>query len=94
MRTKRITLKKYDRPFRFKFHNTQTLRKSAESVIVRLDFKKGISGYGERMPMAYVTGEDCSTVFEVIPNSFVRKRASYSISVPFLPLREIEELFF
>jgi len=158
MRIVRINLYEYRKPFRFKFHNTQTLRASAESVIVRLELENGVLAYGESTPMAYVTGEDCSSVVNLIHNYFspilfsyeintiddvaklldqlesecrnrnishynsalgaidialldalgktqqlpvtnylgsiVRKRASYSISIPFLPLQKIEELFF
>ncbi|MBE9574092.1 MAG: hypothetical protein IMF20_03065 [Proteobacteria bacterium] len=158
MRIVRINLYKYDEPLRFKFHSTQTLRTSAESIIVRLEFENGILGYGESAPRTYVTGEDCSTVPLAIRNYFssilfcheintiddvekvldqlesecrnrsishynsalgsidtalldalgkfqklsvtdflgsiVRKKAPYSISIPLLPLQEIQELFF
>jgi L-alanine-DL-glutamate epimerase-like enolase superfamily enzyme len=70
MRIKRITLKKYDRPFRFKFHNTQTLRTHADSVIIQLEFENGILGCGESTPMDYITGEDCTTVVQVIEQCF------------------------
>jgi len=140
------------------FHSPQTLRAHAESIIVRLEFENGISGYGESTPRTYVTGEDCSTVVRVIQNFFssillsheiytiddvegvlnelerecfkrnilhynsalgaidialldalgnlqkvpvtkflgsiVREKALYSISIPFLPLQKIKELFF
>jgi len=123
-----------------------------------LEFENGISGYGESTPMTYVTGEDCSSVVQVIQNCFssilfsheihtiddvvgvlneleseclkrnilhynsalgaidialldalgklqkvpvtnflgsiVREKALYSISIPFLPLQKIKELFF
>jgi L-alanine-DL-glutamate epimerase-like enolase superfamily enzyme len=158
MKVTRISIYKYERPFRFKFHNTQTLRTSAESIVVRLEFNNGISGYGESTPMSYITGEDSSTVVQVLQNCFspillsremdtidhieslldeleneclsqnilqynsalgavdialldalgeyqqipltaflgsiVREKAPYSISVPFLPLEKIEELFY
>jgi L-alanine-DL-glutamate epimerase-like enolase superfamily enzyme len=70
MRIKRITLKKYDRPFRFKFHNTETLRTRADSVIIQLEFENGILGCGESTPMDYITGEDCTTVVKVIEQCF------------------------
>jgi len=158
MRIVRINLYKYDEPLKLEFHSTQTLRTSAESIIVRLEFENGILGYGESAPRTYVTGEDCSTVPLVIRNCFssilfsheiktiddvdkvlerlesechnrnishynsalgaidtalldalarfqklpvtnflgsiVRKRAPYSISIPLLPLKAIQELFF
>jgi len=158
MRIVKINLYKYDEPLKLKFHSTQTLRTSAESIIVRLEFENGILGYGESAPRTYVTGEDCSTVPLAIQNCFssilfcheintiddvekvldqlesecrnrsishynsalgaidtalldalgkfqklsvtdflgsiVRKKAPYSISIPLLPLQEIQELFF
>ncbi|UCG66659.1 MAG: hypothetical protein JSW12_06485 [Deltaproteobacteria bacterium] len=158
MRIVRINLYKYDEPLKLEFHSTQTLRTSAESIIVRLEFENGILGYGESAPRTYVTGEDCSTVplvirscfssilfsheiktiddvdkvlerlesechnrnishynsalgaidtalldalarFQKLPvtnflGSIVRKRVPYSISIPLLPLKEIQELFF
>jgi len=158
MKVVRINLYKYDEPLKFEFHSTQTLRTSAESIIVRLEFENGILGYGESAPRIYVTGEDCSTVpfvirscfssilfshdittidnvdnvldqlenechnnniahyssalgaidtalldalarFHELPvsnflGSIVRKRAPYSISIPLLPPKAIQELFF
>ncbi len=154
----KISLYQYNEPFKLRFHSSQTLRTKAESIIVRLEFKNGISGYGESSPRTYVTGESCSTVVQVIQNCFspilfsyainttddvervlneleneclkrdifhynsalgaidialldalgklqklpitnflgsiVRKKAPYSISVPFLPPEKIRELFF
>ena len=158
MKILKINTYKYNKSFRFNFHSTQTFRTSAESIIVRLEFENGISGYGESTPRDYVTGEDCSTVVQVIQNCFssillshgihtiddvegvlnkleseclkknilhynsalgaidialldalgklqkvpvtnflgsiVREKALYSISIPFLPLQKIKELFF
>lgn len=52
------------------FYSSHTLRTKAESLIVRLGFNNGISGYGESSPRAYVTGENCATVTEIIINRF------------------------
>jgi len=156
MKIVKISVKKYSKPFRFEYYSTQTFRTGAESVIVHLEFENGISGYGESIPMKYITGEDNSTVVQVIQDCFlpflfscgiatpahieslldqleneclkrgffhynsalgaidvalldalgasqglplinflgplVREEASYSISVPFLPLQKIQEL--
>lgn len=156
MKIVKINHYKYTKPFRINFHSTQTSRTGAKSIIIRLDFENGISGYGESTPMAYITGEDCSSVVKVIQNYFssllfsheiytiddvkavlnqleseclknnvlhyncalgaidialmdalgklqkvpitnflgplVRENATYSISIPFLPLKKIEEL--
>jgi len=157
MKILKINTYKYNKSFRFNFHSTQTFRTSAESIIVRLEFENGISGYGESTPMTYITGEDCSSVVQAIQNCFssillsheihtiddvegvlnkleseclkknilhynsalgaidialmdalgklqkvpvtnflgsiVREKALYSISIPFLPLQKIKELF-
>jgi len=157
MKILKINTYKYNKSFRFHFHSTQTFRTSAESIIVRLEFENGISGYGESTPMTYITGEDCSSVVQAIQNCFssillsheihtiddvegvlnkleseclkknilhynsalgaidialldalgklqkvpvtnflgsiVREKALYSISIPFLPLQKIKELF-
>jgi L-alanine-DL-glutamate epimerase-like enolase superfamily enzyme len=157
MKIEKISILQYKRPFRFEYHSTQTFRTGAESVILQLEFEDGLSGYGESIPMKYITGEDSSTVVNVIENCFspllfshgisklddiesilekleseclkkgifhynsamgaidialldalgkhrgvslthflgpiVREGAPYSISVPFLPLEKIRELF-
>ena len=157
MKITKINLYKYSKPFMFKFHNTQMRRTNAESILIQLELDEGFIAHGESTPMAYITGEDCSTVVQVIRNCFapilfsedvhsindvgeilnqlesecrsrnifhynsalgavdialldalgklkqvpmigllgpvVRKNASYSISIPFLPLQKIRELF-
>lgn len=157
MKIEKISIRRYEKPFRFEFHSTQTFRTGAESVILQLEFENGISGYGESTPMKYLTGETSSTVVEVIRECFspillsqeittaddieplldelereclkqqkphyntalgavdialldalgknrglplthflgpiVRESAPYSVSVPFLPLQKIQELF-
>ena len=158
MKIEKISIRRYEKPFRFEFHSTQTFRTGAESVILQLEFENGISGYGESTPMEYITGETSSTVVEVIRECFspillsqaittaddieplldelereclkhhrlyyntalgavdialldalgkhrglhlthllgpiVRQSAPYSVSVPFLPLQKIRELFY
>jgi muconate cycloisomerase len=158
MNIRKISIYLYKKPFRFKYFSTQLFRTGAESIIVHLEFDNGISGYGEGIPIRYITGEDRSSVLHVIQNCFlpllfshgistldhieslldqlenecltkgicnynsalaaidialldalgkhqalpvttflgheVRKKASYSISVPFLPLQKIRELFY
>ena len=70
MKIEKISIRRYEKPFRFEFHSTQTFRTGAESVILQLEFENGISGYGESTPMKYITGETSSTVFEVIRECF------------------------
>jgi len=158
MKIIKISIHKYNKPFRFEYYSTQTFRTGAESLIVQLEFDNRISGYGESIPMRYITGEDNTTVVHVIQDCFspllfshgistqdhieslldqlesecikkgifhynsalgaidialldalgryqglpltnflgpiVREKASYSISVPFLPLQKIQELFY
>jgi L-alanine-DL-glutamate epimerase-like enolase superfamily enzyme len=158
MKILRISIHRYNKPFRFEYYSTQTFRTGAESLIVQLEFDNGISGYGESIPVRYITGEDNSTVVHVIQDCFspllflheistqdhieslldeleseclkkgifhynsalgaidialldalgkyqglplanllgpiVREKASYSISVPFLPLQKLQKLFY
>jgi len=153
----KISIYLYKKPFRFQYYSTQIFRTGAESIIVQLEFDNGVSGYGEGIPIRYITGEDSSSVVHVIQHCFsplllsrdistldhiesllgelertcltkgifhynaalaaidialldalgkhqtvplvtflgpvAREKASYSISVPFLPLRKIQELF-
>ncbi len=70
MRIVKIHLYHFNKPFTLGFHSAQASRASADSVIVRLDFKNGISGYGESAPRTYVTGENCSTVSTLIKDCF------------------------
>jgi len=70
MRIVKIDLYHFNKPFTLGFHSAQASRTSADSVIVRLDFKNGISGYGESAPRTYVTGENCSTVSTLIKDCF------------------------
>ena len=70
MRIVKIDLYHFNKPFTLEFNSSQASRTSADSVIVRLDFKNGISGYGESAPRTYVTGENCSTVSTLIKDCF------------------------
>jgi L-alanine-DL-glutamate epimerase-like enolase superfamily enzyme len=79
MKIVKIDLYQYNKPFKLGFHSPQTIRVRAESIIVRLEFENGISGYGESTPRTYVTGEDCSTVVQVIQNYFTSLLLSHEI---------------
>jgi len=79
MKIVKISLYQYNEPFKLGFHSPQTLRARAESIIVRLEFENGISGYGESTPRSYVTGEDCSTVVWLIQNFFSSILLSHEI---------------
>jgi L-alanine-DL-glutamate epimerase-like enolase superfamily enzyme len=79
MKIVKISLYQYNEPFKLGFHSSQTLRARSESIIVRLEFENGISGYGESTPRTYVTSEDCSTVVQVIKNFFSSILLSHEI---------------
>jgi L-alanine-DL-glutamate epimerase-like enolase superfamily enzyme len=79
MKIVKISLYQYNEPFKLGFHSPQTLRARSESIIVRLEFENGISGYGESTPRTYVTGEDCSTVVQVIQDFFSSILLSHEI---------------
>ena len=70
MKIKKIKLYQFNRPFRTRFHSSQTLRTKAESIVIQLEFENGISGYGESAPRTYVTGENTSAVARVTQNCF------------------------
>ena len=79
MKIVKIDLYQYNEPFKWEFHSPQALRGRAESIIARLEFENGISGYGESTPRTYVTVEDCSTVVQVIRNCFSSLLLSHEI---------------
>lgn len=70
MKIKKIKLFQLDRPFRTRFHSSQTLRTKVESIVIQLEFENGILGYGESTPTTYSTGESCSSVAQIIKDSF------------------------
>jgi L-Ala-D/L-Glu epimerase len=70
MKIEKISIRQYNKQFKFEFHSTQNLGTGAESVILQLDFENGICGYGESVPRKYVTGETISTVIEAIRDCF------------------------
>jgi L-alanine-DL-glutamate epimerase-like enolase superfamily enzyme len=70
MKIAHIILYQCDTPFTIPFHTPQTIRSRADSILVKLLFDNGISGYGESAPRSYVTGETPETVVHVIENRF------------------------
>ena len=53
-------------PFTQAFVHSQTSRATSDSVIVRLKGSDGLTGYGEALPRAYVTGEDVPGMVEAL----------------------------
>ena len=53
-------------PFTQAFVHSQTSRATSDSVIVRLKGSDGLTGYGEALPRAYVTGEDVAGMVEAL----------------------------
>ncbi|MDY6894834.1 MAG: enolase C-terminal domain-like protein [Thermotogota bacterium] len=72
MKIVKIKLYYNNSPFRIKFRSAQSSRTCSESVIIQLDFENGISAYGESSPRPYVTGEDRSSVVDLIKDFFAR----------------------
>jgi L-alanine-DL-glutamate epimerase-like enolase superfamily enzyme len=66
MKTSKLQLVDYRKPFRVGFHSPQIHRRTAESVFLKLTFDNGCCGFGECAPRPYVTGEDCQTVSDAI----------------------------
>lgn len=85
---KKIVCFEFKRPFKLPFKSPHTSRTSADSIVVQLVFENGISGYGESAPRAYVTGEDCSTVVQIIEDVFTPPLFSHPITC----LQDIEKL--
>jgi len=72
MRIKRIRCYHYNKAFTVPFDSLQIRRRHADSIILRIDFENGISGFGESAPRYYVTGEDVESVTKIIAQSFSR----------------------
>ena len=53
-------------PFTQAFVHSRTSRSQSDSVIVRLRGRDGLTGYGEALPRAYVTGEDVPRMVEAL----------------------------
>jgi L-alanine-DL-glutamate epimerase-like enolase superfamily enzyme len=76
----KINIYKHERPLRVEFHSSLASRTNIDSIIVRLEFENGISGYGESTPKEYVTGETNFTVIETIKNYFSPILFSYEVN--------------
>jgi muconate cycloisomerase len=72
MKITKINIFQCDTPFKFSFHSPHTIRIQSDSIVVELQFDKGISGYGESSPRPYVTGETPSTVADTIQDFFAK----------------------
>ncbi|MEE4605136.1 MAG: enolase C-terminal domain-like protein [Desulfobacteraceae bacterium] len=66
----RIRCYHFEKAFRITIHSPQTIRRQADSVIVRIDFDDGTFGFGESAPRSYVTGETCHSVTNLIVDRF------------------------
>ena len=75
----RIRCYHYNKAFRVVFDSPQIKRMQADSVIVRIDFDDGTTGFGESAPRSYVTGEDCHSVVDLIRNRFAPLLFSHTI---------------
>lgn len=70
MKIAKLGIYRFQKPFRFGFHSSQTLRTGAESIIVKLQLENGITGYGESTPRSYSTGENHDSVVSIIREIF------------------------
>lgn len=70
IRPTRIRCYHFNKAFKVAFNSPQTNRNQADSVIVRIDCSDGTSGFGESAPRAYVTGENCQSVANLIVDYF------------------------
>ncbi|MBW1939995.1 MAG: hypothetical protein JRI28_01220 [Deltaproteobacteria bacterium] len=70
MKIDKISIYKYNRPFKIYFDSLQTIRTASESIIIQVAFDNGICGYGESTPRSYVTGENQASVVKTIQDYF------------------------
>jgi len=60
----RIDIYRIHLPFRINFRHSKAERNCTENIVVRVMLADGVSGYGECVPRAYVTGETPESVYE------------------------------
>ena len=70
IRPVRIRCYQYNKAFLVQFESPQIQRGRADSVLIRIDFSDGTSGYGESAPRSYVTGENSDSVVQLITKTF------------------------
>lgn len=58
-------------PFRVKFEHAAASRRSSESLFVELRLNDGVTGWGESLPRAYVTGESRDAACELLAGSIL-----------------------
>lgn len=61
-------------PFTQAFRHARCLRHASDAVIVRVEDREGVRGYGEGLPRPYVTGEHVSSMI-----GFIRTRLAPSL---------------
>jgi len=66
VRIKALTLFDVSIPLRLSFRHSLAERKSSRNLIVRAELDNGVVGWGEGVPVAYVTGETVESAVEAI----------------------------
>ncbi len=56
-----VIIKKIEIPFKIKFSHAQASRSQAYGILIQINGRGDIKGYGESCPRSYVTGEDYTT---------------------------------
>ncbi len=56
-----VIIKKLEMPFTINFKHAQASRSQAYGILIQINGRRGIKGYGESCPRPYVTGEDYNT---------------------------------
>jgi L-alanine-DL-glutamate epimerase-like enolase superfamily enzyme len=59
-------------PMRRRFAHAAAARQTAEPVVVGVELRNGVMGYGETLPREYVTGETVASVLEDIAEQLLR----------------------
>jgi len=72
-RIKSFTVYAVDLPFRVSFKHAAAARKTSSSIFLKCTTDTGISGFGECLPRAYVTGESRDSAYELLEKSILPK---------------------
>jgi len=59
-------------PLRDRFRHAAAERGVADPIVVQVELRSGVVGYGETLPRPYVTGETVASVIEDIPGLLMR----------------------
>jgi L-alanine-DL-glutamate epimerase-like enolase superfamily enzyme len=74
---KRLTVFPLALKMRRKVTHAASQRAVSEPIVVAIELMNGITGYGETLPRAYVTGETNATVIELLRGDFTKQLLAF-----------------